>query len=118
VRVLNSLQEFFVILDGNDDRNGFAFARNNLRFGQCAFHALYYMSPDTDHKLNKLPRRVNVIAEPAESYNLESTMTLAQRFSIVIRFPKLRRSFLFIERNGSRSLSLFFSSLDEGVRAL
>ena len=38
--VLHALQEFFVVLDGNDDRDGFAFARHDFGFGQCRFQNL------------------------------------------------------------------------------
>ena len=33
--VLQSLQEFFIVLDGDDDRNGFAAARHDFGFSQC-----------------------------------------------------------------------------------
>ena len=38
VRVLHALQEFFVVLDGDDDGDRFAFARHDFGFGQYRFH--------------------------------------------------------------------------------
>ena len=39
VSVLHTLQQFFVVLDGDDDGNGFAFARHDFGFGRRCFHA-------------------------------------------------------------------------------
>src|SRR6058998_3364787 len=38
VGVLHALQKFLVVLDGDDDGDGFAFARDDFRFGQRCFH--------------------------------------------------------------------------------
>src|SRR5438876_7922990 len=38
VGVLHALQKFLVVLDGDDDGDGFAFARDAFRFGQCCLH--------------------------------------------------------------------------------
>ena len=38
LRVLHALQEFLVIFDGDDHRDGFPVARHNFRFRQCRFH--------------------------------------------------------------------------------
>ena len=35
--VFQTLKEFFVVLDGDDDGDGFALARHNFGFGQCYF---------------------------------------------------------------------------------
>ena len=36
--VLHALQEFFVVLDGNDDGDRSAFARHDFGLRQCCFH--------------------------------------------------------------------------------
>ena len=38
ISVLYALQEFFIVLDGDDDGDGLAFARDDFRFGQRCFH--------------------------------------------------------------------------------
>jgi len=45
VSVFHALQEFFVILDGDDDGDGFAFARHDFGSGKAAFMAVIYQ-PD------------------------------------------------------------------------
>ena len=36
--VLHALQEFFIVLDGDDYGDGFAVARHDFGFSQCRFH--------------------------------------------------------------------------------
>ena len=38
VSILHTFQQFFVVLDGDDDGDRFAFARHDFEFGQCCFH--------------------------------------------------------------------------------
>jgi len=37
-RILNTFQELFVLLDRDDDGDGFAFARHDFGFGHCCAH--------------------------------------------------------------------------------
>jgi len=38
VHILDALQKLFIVLDGDDDGDGLAFASHDFGFGHCCFH--------------------------------------------------------------------------------
>ena len=57
VGIFHAFQEFFIVLDGNDDGDGLAFARDDFRFGQCCFYGGNLSGGRSDVKLAALCRR-------------------------------------------------------------